>query len=100
MNLKLREHNDNVIFSVKIVPGSGVNRISGLLGAALKINISAPPEKGKANKELIQFLARVLNCPKSSISIISGQTDRHKKIQILDMTGEQLLNLLEPYCSL
>ena len=48
------------------------------------------PEKGKANKELITFLAKKLKIAKSSIQIISGELDRWKKLAITapsDLTG-------------
>jgi len=48
----------------------------------LKINIVSVPEKGKANKELLDFLSEMLDIAKSSFEVISGQTDRYKKIRI------------------
>ena len=48
----------------------------------LKIKLKAAPEKGKANRELIEFLSNLLNTPKSNITIVSGQTSRKKIIKI------------------
>lgn len=48
----------------------------------LKISVTSIPEKGKANKELIDFLSKALKIPKTSMEIISGFLDRHKKIFI------------------
>jgi uncharacterized protein (TIGR00251 family) len=51
-------------------------------GDVLKIKIKAPPDKGKANDELIDFLAKAFRVAKSDISILSGHTGRLKKIEI------------------
>jgi len=48
----------------------------------LKIRIAAPPEKGKANTELIKFLSKHFDLPKNQITIISGKTEPLKLIKI------------------
>ena len=56
-NLNIEQRDGGVIFKVKVVPGSSRTVIAGVLGGMLKVKIAAPPEKGKANKALIDFLA-------------------------------------------
>jgi len=70
--------------SVKIYVRPGAERTSvvGIYKDRIKIRVNAPPEKGKANKELIKFIAGILSVPKSSINIISGKTSNYKEIQI------------------
>ncbi len=63
----------------------------------LKISVVSVPEKGKANKELLGFLAKKLNMPKSSLEIISGETDRYKKILIKDASDKALSALQNLY---
>lgn len=56
-----------------------------------------PPEKGKANQELIKFLSRELKVPKSFIKIISGEKSRMKEVFIRNIDSskiEKLLNFL------
>lgn len=84
-------------FHVKITPSSAQNKILGKYRNALKISIQAPPEKGKANQMLIEFLAKTLNIPKKSISVIQGETQPLKKIQILDIKKEILFQAISPY---
>ncbi|WP_457678072.1 DUF167 domain-containing protein [Thermovibrio sp.] len=48
----------------------------------LKVKVTAPPEKGKANEALIELLSKRLKVPKRSISIVSGQTSRVKRVFI------------------
>jgi hypothetical protein len=65
-----------------------------VLGSALKVQIAAAPEKGRANKELIRFLAGLLDKPKSSITIVSGHKNPHKEVKIEGIASEELLNRL------
>lgn len=51
---------------------------------AIKIDVAAPPEDGKANAELIRFLAEYFDVPRSSVEILSGQTGRRKVVKIIE----------------
>ncbi len=82
MALDKQYSNNTIVFTAKIVPASSKTKISGLLGESLKINIASAPENGKANKELINFLAKTLNLTKKDIEIIAGLTNTRKKIKI------------------
>jgi len=97
MELAIKKNDNGLVIPVKVVPGSSRSRIAGLLGDSLKINLAAPPEKGKANKQIVKFLAETLNHPKSAITIISGSHDPHKQILIADMTAQELLTHLKPF---
>lgn len=90
---KIFIHNDRVTFDVHVVPGSGRETIVGQHGDALKIKIKAPPADGKANKSLIAFLAGKLDISRACIQIISGLTNRHKRISAQGVSKEQILNL-------
>jgi len=93
--LAIQKVDEGVVFAVKIVPGSSSpTRICGLLGEMLKIKVAAPPEKGKANRCLIDFLAGQLCVKKSAVSIISGKTGPIKRVQILGISPEMLLRKL------
>lgn len=72
---------------IKVIPKSSKNEISEIITdgdgeQTIKIRIKAAPEKGKANVELINFLAKELNIDKSQISILSGKTQQIKLIKI------------------
>ncbi len=82
------------------MPNSSCCRINGVFynenhEAYLKINVISIPEKGKANKELIDFLSKTLNMPKSSISIVSGAQDRLKRIYITGADEATIKKLTE-----
>ena len=68
--------------NVKITPNARKNQIVGFLNDILKIKIAAQPQKGKANKELIKFLAKEWNIPKNSIEIAHGFKSSTKVILI------------------
>ena len=80
--LFLKETSDGITFNVFIQPRSSKNSVVGLYGDALKIKLTAPPVEGAANKMCIEFLAKQLGVPKSSLSIISGHSSRTKRILI------------------
>ncbi len=86
--------NKAVILPVKAVPGSSKSRFAGIWDHKLKIAIAAPPEKGKANKELIRFLAKTLKISKSDIQIIAGEHDTHKKVQLAYSDPAEIIDKL------
>ena len=75
---------NEVYFRIKVRPGAAKNEIMGEMSdGTWKINIAAAPERGKANQELIRFLAKELKLNKENIKIISGTADRIKLIKII-----------------
>jgi uncharacterized protein len=90
---------DHIRLSVRLTPNGGRNAIDGIeVGADsqahLKSRVSAAPEKGKANAALIALLAKTLDLPKSSVSLISGETSR-KKILRIEGDPEDLIGKLQ-----
>ncbi len=76
--------------TVKVVPGASQDRVVGWLGEALKIRVSAQPEKGKANSAVIALLADFLKIPARSIKVASGQTSRAKIIEFRGISNAEL----------
>ena len=89
---KLKECKEGVIVPIKVVPRASKNAIVGWENDELKVRLNAVPEKGEANEELIAFLAKTWKLPKSSLSIHSGETSRHKKVLVCGITKKQLLS--------
>lgn len=79
-----------VVFTARIVPGSSRTSPAGVLDGMVKIKISVPPEKGKANQALIEFLAKKIGVKKKDISIIAGLTSKVKRIKIEGVGPEVL----------
>jgi uncharacterized protein (TIGR00251 family) len=93
-SLDVRQVAGGIVLGVKVVPGSSRTELVGEYNGMLKIKLSAAPEKGKANKCLIEFMAEILKVRKSCISIISGETKAVKQIQIVDVAPERVVNSL------
>ncbi len=88
--------NSGIILSIRTQPGSSKNRIIGEYGGRLKLAVTAAPEKGKANKAVIELLAGTLRINESSIQIISGESSRDKRLMIEGLTPEDVKSLLNP----
>jgi uncharacterized protein (TIGR00251 family) len=80
--------------SVKVQPNAGKNAIVGLTDGVWRIKVAAPPDKGKANKELIDFLSDTLGVKKDSLSISKGHTSHNKILSIEGLTPEEVLERL------
>jgi uncharacterized protein (TIGR00251 family) len=85
----LRPVTDGVEITVKVVPGASRDRIMGLLGDALKIQVSAPPERGKANVAVSQLLAAALDVSARSVSVVSGTTSPRKVLLVRGCTIDE-----------
>ena len=78
---------DGVRVRVRVTPGAARNRIDGFHanvdgGLVLKVSVTVPPEKRKANAALIKLLAREWRLPKSSLSVSAGASGRRKAVDI------------------
>ena len=77
-------------FAVKVHPRAKKNAITGELGDALKVSLTSPPVEGRANEACIEFFAKLLKVPRSSVTIASGQTSRNKVIRVAGLTAQQV----------
>jgi hypothetical protein len=82
-------------FAVKVHPRAKKNAITGQVGDALKVALTAPPVDGKANEACIDFFAKLLNVPRSSVTIAAGQTSRNKVIRVAGLSAEEVRGRLE-----
>jgi uncharacterized protein (TIGR00251 family) len=83
-----------IIMNVRVVPRAARNAVVGIMeNGALKIRIKAPPEEGRANEQLVRFLATQWKTPRADIEILSGASGRSKRLRIA-MASEKLLKEL------
>lgn len=92
--LDIKETKDGCIVSVKVQPKASTDRIIGEYDGGLKIAVTSAPEKGKANKSLIDLVARKLSIPGSRIEIISGKTFKNKILKITGVGKEKINRLV------
>ncbi len=83
-----------VVLPVHVVPGADRNEIAIMEGKTLKIRVTAPPMKGKANKALVKLLAKALGLQKNQVEIVSGHRARRKMIRVEGIDEDALLDLL------
>ena|SRR5437016_10790296 len=77
-----------VTFAVKVHPRARKNAITGIVGDALKLALTAPPVEGKANQSVIEFFAEVFEIPRASVTIASGETSRLKILRIAGLSRD------------
>lgn len=82
------------IINIHVKPGAHKNEIAEIRPEYIKIKISAPPDKGKANAELIKFLSKIIGVNRSDIEIISGLNSKTKMVRINNLGKEQIINKL------
>lgn len=77
-----REEGIALILTLHVQPGAKRTAVDGTHGDALKVRLAAPPVEGKANAELLRFLADAFGVPLRSVSLLRGETSRQKAVRI------------------
>lgn len=84
-----------IILDIKVFPNSGRECFVLDENKALKCYLKSTPEKGKANKELIKFISKLLKIGQFEVSILSGMTTRLKKVRVnTNLTYDEILKKL------
>ena len=83
------------LLRVKVSPGAANSEIMGWSEQTLRIRVQAPPEKGKANKELRRFLAKTLGIAVGRVTLRSGDASRHKSLVIDGMDSVEIYRKLQ-----
>jgi hypothetical protein len=83
-----------ITIRVKVHPRAKKNAITGTVGNAVKLALTSPPVDGKANEACIRFFAELFGVPRSAVTIVSGETNRTKIIQIVQISRDKAEMLL------
>jgi uncharacterized protein (TIGR00251 family) len=97
MHSPIEPHPQGIVIRVKARPGARRNALAGLHDGALRVDVTAAPEKGKANDAIIALLAKTFGVAKSSIELISSPANTQKRFLLagLDLaTAEKCLSEL------
>lgn len=73
------------LLAVRVQPGAsrtGAAGPTGPEGAELKVRLASPPVDGRANDELVRWLAKELGVPRSDVTLVRGQASRSKQLRI------------------
>ncbi len=77
-----REDGAALVLTLHVQPGAKRTEVAGAHGEALKIKLAAPPVDGKANAELLRFLADAFGVPLRQVTLVRGETSRAKVVRI------------------
>lgn len=83
----------SLTLTLHIQPGAKKTEFAGRHGDALKIRLAAPPVDGKANEALIKFIADFVGTSRTSVSLKSGHTSRHKVLEIRNCSPDRFREL-------
>ena len=92
----INENDLGASFAVRVHPRAKKDAITGALGDALKLSLTAPPIEGRANEACIEFLAKLLKVPRTSVSIASGLSSRNKVIRVVGVSADYVRDRLNP----
>lgn len=97
--IPLQESAGGVSFAVKVQPRARRNAVTGVVGDALKLAVTAAPEAGRANQAVIALLAELLNLPRSSVTMAAGAGSRNKRIRVAGLSAAQVRARLAALCA-
>jgi uncharacterized protein (TIGR00251 family) len=90
------ENKPGVVLKVQVTPRASKTCITKVLDdGTVKIHLTAPPVEGKANAALKKFLAKILDIPISYISVLAGESGRHKTLYVMNMDATILKNKIQ-----
>lgn len=96
MILEIKSYKAGIQFAAAIQPRASRNQILGIHNHCLKIKLTSPPVDGAANQACIKFLAKAFGISPSRISIVKGETNKNKIIQIEGIDPQTFMNTLAP----
>jgi uncharacterized protein len=92
MNSYLSEHAAGTVLRLKIVPNSSREKIVGILGDALKIAVTAPPEAGKANSAVVKLLEKAFG---ARVEVVRGHSTARKEVLVAGKKPEEVAAMIE-----
>jgi uncharacterized protein (TIGR00251 family) len=92
--VELVEHDKGWIVRVRATPGARENGVRGEHGGALKVSVTQPPDKGKANEAIVAVLAEALGVKRNQIVLLSGAASREKRFLIRRVSRDTLMSAL------
>ena len=90
----LRQHRDGVTIDLHVQPRASKNEVVGVQGEELKVRLTSPPVEGEANRLCVEFIAKLLKVPKSTVELVAGEKSRHKRLLIRGGDAEDVRRAL------
>lgn len=95
--IAINDHPLGATFQVRVQPRAARTAITGTVGEALKLSLSAPPLDGRANVALVDFFAEVFSMPRGAVQVVTGERSRNKVIRIAGRTASELQQMLREH---
>jgi uncharacterized protein len=93
--LTLEPHPEGTLLPVRAQPGARRNELRGVQDGMLKVCVTQSPEKGKANKAIVELLSKKLGLKKSQIELVAGETSHQKRFVVRGIDPEELATRIE-----
>lgn len=87
----IRSVADGVVLRIVVQPKARREQWVGMHGGRLKLAVTEPPDKGKANAAVLRFVAASLRLPASGLSLLRGETSRQKDLQVRGLSAETVI---------
>jgi uncharacterized protein (TIGR00251 family) len=88
--IELSDHPEGIVLPVRAQPGAAKNGIRGEQNGMLKVSVTQVAEKGKANKAIVEVLAKGLGLKKSQVELVAGELSPQKRFLIRGVSREEL----------
>jgi len=95
--IPVSDHPLGATFSIRVQPRAARTAISGTVGDALKVSVSAPPLDGRANVAVVEFFSEVLSVPRSAVQVVAGERSRNKIVRIAGCNGADVQRKLREH---
>lgn len=89
----LRWSTDGALLSLRVRPASSRSAVLGVQDGRLVVAVNATPQRGRANREALRVLSRLLRVPSSRMEIVSGELSRNKTVLIRGIGESEVANL-------
>src|SRR5271155_1467842 len=93
--ISIARHADGLVVPILAHPGAKRNAVLGERAGMLRIAVTSPPDKGKANTAIQSVLAESLGCKTAQVTLLSGATSRRKRFLIAGIAEEELSRRLD-----
>lgn len=88
--IPIHDSGTSITLAIRVHPRANQNAITGEVGDALKVSLTTPPLQGRANEACVEFFAKLLKVPRSSVTIASGRSSRNKVIRVTGVTSQHV----------
>jgi uncharacterized protein (TIGR00251 family) len=95
--IAVSDHPLGATFPVRVHARAGRTAITGTMGDALKLSLSAPPVEGRANAALTEFFAEVFAVPRTAVQVVTGERSRNKVIRVSGRSAAELQQRLREH---